>query len=246
MVSLGSIEAAIDCGLVCLRESGIHIDMPISDEERDIHMNAAKRMMEKADVDQLMEVKKLQDPNIASIVELLTTLSNIAYMVDRNFHAWLLSKAVLLSFEHGFSPMSLWSIALFAGVCIGDQAPTLAYNIGNAAAALCRAYRGEMTRPFAQEECIQIDMCQLPYHPFSQCGYRQGFPSPCTRQYPPTGAFPWLHAFSSRVLYGCIKSRANLVQLAVGRRICPLHSRPLLLGLMYKVSSWGPYLYERR
>ncbi|KAJ3187529.1 hypothetical protein HDU85_006824 [Gaertneriomyces sp. JEL0708] len=128
-------------GLECLQDLGIPVRMPISNADRDEAVNRCHRILESLDVDELVNIKRLEDESIAAVVEIITSLADVVYFVDRNLHAWLLSKAVLLSFQHGISAVSLGGMTTFAGIYMAELSAPVTFRLGCAMSARCRLFK---------------------------------------------------------------------------------------------------------
>ncbi|KAI9094574.1 hypothetical protein DFS34DRAFT_628274 [Phlyctochytrium arcticum] len=141
---LSSLDRAVDavnCGIDGLVALGIETKYPITDEERDSLIAECTGLLSGIDVDDILTMKRSDDRTIGATVDLILILASLAYFVDRNFHAFLLAKAVLITFENGISPMSVWGLGSFVGIYMGEEQPVKAYRIGTALAALSRSYK---------------------------------------------------------------------------------------------------------
>jgi PAS domain S-box-containing protein len=97
---------AIDSALKCLKLFGIDIPAHPSWEQVQVEYEAVWRNLDGRPIEDLIDLPLMQDPELQAATRLLCSLSNSAYVTDRNLFCFQLCRTLNLSMRHGVNGAS--------------------------------------------------------------------------------------------------------------------------------------------
>ncbi|HBR00802.1 MAG TPA: serine/threonine protein kinase, partial [Cyanobacteria bacterium UBA11691] len=117
LINHSQLNEAIELGLELLQE--FNVTFPERPKEKDIQesIEAIKQAIAERDIEDLIHIPKMRDPEKIAIVRLATSVTSAASISGSPLFPLIVSLAVKLSIEYGNTPASAFAYATYGMVC---------------------------------------------------------------------------------------------------------------------------------
>jgi signal transduction histidine kinase len=122
-MTLDQSNRAVDVGLDYLRQLGVDWSPHPTEEEARREYERIWSQIGGRQIEELVDLPLMSDPETLATLDVLTKLGPAAFFTDFTLHSLVVSRAINLSLEHGFTdgscPHFEW-LGAVAGACFGD------------------------------------------------------------------------------------------------------------------------------